>query len=82
MVSSGMLCCVALVRTDVSEKLSASIVRVTRIGELGKTLSGSYKSQRPNILKNAILQQILHCIICRNKTVSSIENSKRISTYL
>jgi hypothetical protein len=30
-----MLHCVALVRTDVSEELSASIVRVTRIGELG-----------------------------------------------
>jgi hypothetical protein len=30
-----MLSLVALVRTDVSEELSASIIRVTRIGELG-----------------------------------------------
>jgi hypothetical protein len=30
-----MLHRVALVRTDVSEELSASIIRVTRIGELG-----------------------------------------------
>jgi hypothetical protein len=35
MLSSGMLHHVALVRTDVSEELSASIIRVTRIGQLG-----------------------------------------------
>jgi hypothetical protein len=34
-----MLCRVALVRTDVSEELSASSIRVTRIGELGTTLA-------------------------------------------
>jgi hypothetical protein len=38
-VSSGMLRHVALVRTDVSEERSASIIRVTRIGELGTTLA-------------------------------------------
>jgi hypothetical protein len=34
-----MLCRVALVRTDVSEEHSVSIIRVTRIGELGTTLA-------------------------------------------
>jgi hypothetical protein len=38
MASSGMLRHVALVRTDVSEELSTSIIRVTRIGELGTML--------------------------------------------
>jgi hypothetical protein len=35
MVSSGMLRRVALVRIDVSEELSVSFIRVTRIGQLG-----------------------------------------------
>jgi hypothetical protein len=39
MGSSAMLRLVALVRTDVSEELSASFIRVTRIRELGTTLA-------------------------------------------
>jgi hypothetical protein len=50
MASSGMLRRVALVRTDVSEELSASIIMVTRIGELGTTLA-----TRRNIPEDTIL---------------------------
>jgi hypothetical protein len=38
-VSSRMFHRVAVVKTDVSEELSASFIRVTRIGELGTTLA-------------------------------------------
>jgi hypothetical protein len=39
MVSSGMLRHVALVRTNVSEELSAYFIKVTRIGALGTSLA-------------------------------------------
>jgi hypothetical protein len=39
MAAAGMLRRMALVRTDVSEERIASIIRVTRIGELGTTLA-------------------------------------------
>jgi hypothetical protein len=49
-VSSGMLRCVALVRTDVSAKLNASFIRVTRIGKLGTTLAvPGISSQRASV---------------------------------
>jgi hypothetical protein len=39
MASPGMLRRVALVRSDVAEELSPSIIRVTRIGEKGTTVA-------------------------------------------
>jgi hypothetical protein len=39
MASSGMLRRVALVRTDESKELTASMIKVTRSGELGTTLA-------------------------------------------
>jgi hypothetical protein len=58
MVSSGMLRRVALVRTDVSEELSTSFIRVTRIGELGTMLavtSNQRMLRRNTIPEDAVL---------------------------
>jgi hypothetical protein len=54
MPSSEILRRVALVRSDVSEELSASIIRVTRIGELGRTLAvtRNRRTLRRNTLRN------------------------------
>jgi hypothetical protein len=51
MASSGMLRRVALVRTDVSEELSAIIIRVTRICELRTTLAltSNRQTQRASV---------------------------------
>jgi hypothetical protein len=46
MTPSGMLRRVALLRTDFSEERSSSIIRVTRIGELGATLAVTSKHPR------------------------------------
>jgi hypothetical protein len=53
MPSSGMLYSVALVRTDVSEERRASIIRTTRIGELGTTLAVT--SKRNTLWRNSIV---------------------------
>jgi hypothetical protein len=53
MMSSGILRRVALVRTDVSEELSASFIRVTIIGELEATLAeipSGISSQRASVV--------------------------------
>jgi hypothetical protein len=51
MVSSGMLRRVALVRTDVSQELGASFIRVARIGELGTTLAVTSNRRRLRFLR-------------------------------
>jgi hypothetical protein len=51
-----MLRRVALIRTDVSVELSAAIIRVTRIGELGTTLAVT--SNRRTLQRNKFLRNV------------------------
>jgi hypothetical protein len=55
-----MLCHVDLVRTNVLEECVASIIRVTKIGELGTTLAETSvltRAIRRNISEYGILQE-------------------------
>jgi hypothetical protein len=60
MASSGMLRRVALVRTDVSEDLSPSFIRTTRIGDLGTTVAVS--SNRRTLRRNTKLVFIVSVV--------------------
>jgi hypothetical protein len=54
MVSSWMLRRLALVRTDVSEELSASFIRMTNIGELGTTKNKQTKTPWPLVRERTV----------------------------
>jgi hypothetical protein len=56
-----MLRRVALVRTDVSEELSASFIRVTGIDELGTTLT--LTSNRRTLLRKAFLRSVRRLLV-------------------
>jgi hypothetical protein len=58
MASSGMLRCVTLVRANVSEELSATFIRLTRIGELGTTLVTASVVPSSPILVTLIMKAI------------------------
>jgi hypothetical protein len=53
-----MLRRVALVRTDVSDELSASIISVTRIGEIGTTLA--LRSVRRLVVMANVCRSVYH----------------------
>jgi hypothetical protein len=64
MASSGMLRRMALVRTDVSEEGSTSVIRVTRIGELEITLAVTINT------RNTIIYYTI--VFLRNVLASSL----------
>jgi hypothetical protein len=59
MPSSEMLRHVALVKTDVPEERSASIIRVTRIGDLGSTLLLTSNRSMQMIFLSSVLRLLL-----------------------
>jgi hypothetical protein len=69
-----MLCHVALVRTHVSEELSASFIRVTRIGELGTTLAVT--SKRRTLRRNT------KCSVRRLLVTASVVPSSILVTLM
>jgi hypothetical protein len=58
-----MLRRVALVRTDVSEELSASFIRVTGIGELGTTLAVTSNRRTPVFLRSVRRLLVAACVV-------------------
>jgi hypothetical protein len=73
MASSGMLRCVTLVRTDVSEEFSASISRVIRIYELGTTLTVS--SNRRTVVTANVVTSSPILVTLMMEAISSSETS-------
>jgi hypothetical protein len=70
MVYSGMLHQVVLIRTDVSEELSASVFRVSRIGELGTMLAVT-SNRRTLVTANVVLSSPIIVTLMKDALSSS-----------
>jgi hypothetical protein len=68
-----MLRCVALVITDVPEERNASFIRVTKIGELGRTLAVT--SNRRKLLTASVVPSKPILITLMKEILSSSETS-------
>jgi hypothetical protein len=72
MPSSGMLHRVTVVRIDVSEELSASVIRVTRIGELGTlTVSSSVRRLLVTAKRFVFFRSVRRLLVTANVVPSS-----------
>jgi hypothetical protein len=67
MASSGVLRRVALVRTDISGELGASIIRVKRIGKLGTTLAVT--SNRRTLRRNEKCALMMETLSSREMSI-------------
>jgi hypothetical protein len=70
-----MLRRVALVRTDVSEELNASIIKVTRIGELGTTLAVTSNRRNRRLLVTTNVPSSPILVTLMMEALSSSETS-------
>jgi hypothetical protein len=74
-VSSGMLRRVSVVRTDVSEELIASFIRLTRIDELGTTLIVFLHSMRRLLVTARVVPSSPILVTLMEKALSTSETS-------
>jgi hypothetical protein len=69
-MSSGMLRPVALVKTDVSEELSASFISVTRICELGPSLAvTSYRRKYKFVFRRSVRRLLVTASVVPNSSI-------------
>jgi hypothetical protein len=79
MPSSGMLCHVALVRTDVLKERITTIIRVTRISELGTTLAAT--SNRRMLQRNTIRQMFKYMKFTLGFVKAYFNQHKQVHVY-
>jgi hypothetical protein len=77
MVSSGMLRRVALVPTDVSEELSASFIKVTKISELGITLAVTNNRRTLRIPSSSETSILIRATRRNNPEDSTVHSHRR-----
>jgi hypothetical protein len=81
MSSSGILRRVALVRTDVSEEPSVSIIRITRIGELGTRLAVT-NNRRTAFLRRVRRLLVTPSVVASPQIVTLMTEALRSSEML
>jgi hypothetical protein len=81
MVSSGMLRRVALIRSGVSEELSAYFIRAKRIGELGTTLAVFLRSMRRLLVTASVDPSSPILVTLMKEGLSSSETSVLIKSH-